>query len=114
MRLNVTIKYFLKSLIPSIIILWVFYFGWQDNPDNTRMKYVFIGCVLNSVFFPFSMKIIEKTVLTFTRKEFWQQDFFIDPVGGSLVAVFELFCFALSIPICLIYFLFVLIKALSK
>lgn len=115
MKLEITVKYFLKSLVPSCIILGVFYFGWKDNPDNTRMTYAFIGCVVSAFLFPFSMQIIKKTAFTFiTSAKIWQTDFFTNPVGGSLVAIFELFCFVVSIPVCIIYFLFLLVKALSN
>lgn len=114
MKQGTTAKYFLKSIIPSGIILLVFYFGWKDNPDNARMIYAFIGCVFSAVLFPFSIQIIKKAALTFSREEFWQTDFFTNPVGGSLVAIFELFCFIVSVPVCILYLLFVLIKALSN
>lgn len=31
MKLDISVKYLLKSLIPSLIILTVFYLGWKDN-----------------------------------------------------------------------------------
>lgn len=114
MKQGTTAKYYLKSIIPSCIILGVFYFGWKDNPDNSRMTYALIGCVISAVLFPFSIQIIKNTALTFSREEFWQADFFTNPVGGSLVAIFELFCFIVSIPVCILYLLFILIKALSN
>lgn len=112
MKLDVTVKYFLKSLVPSIIMLLVFYFGKKDNPESIIMHYAFIGCVISSVFFPFSMRIVRKTMLTFTKEEFWQRDIFTNPIGGSLVAIFEIFCFVVSVPICIVYLMFLLIKAL--
>ncbi|HFM2768853.1 colicin transporter, partial [Escherichia coli] len=49
----------------------------------------------------------------FTGKEFWQKDFFTNPVGGSLTAIFELFCFVISVPVVAIYLIFIFCKALS-
>lgn len=93
MKADISVKYFLKSLIPGFIILTVFYLGWKDNQENSRMFYAFIGCIISSITFPFSMKIIQKMVIRFTGKEVWQKDFFTNPVGGSLTVIFELFCF---------------------
>lgn len=31
MKLDISVKYFLKSLILGFIILTVFYLGWKDN-----------------------------------------------------------------------------------
>lgn len=113
MKLDISVKYLLKSLIPSLIILTVFYLGWKDNQENARMFYAFIGCIINAITFPFSMRIIQKMVIRFTGKEFWQKDFFTNPVGGSLTAIFELFCFVISVPVVAIYLIFILCKALS-
>lgn len=113
MKLDISVKYFLKSLIPSFIILAVFYLGWKDNQGNARMFYAFIGCIINSITFPFSMKIIQKMFVRFTGEEFWQKDFFTNPVGGSLTAIFELFCFVISVPVVAIYLIFIFCKVLS-
>ncbi|HGU0748160.1 TPA: colicin transporter, partial [Escherichia coli] len=37
MKLDISVKYLLKSLIPILIILTVFYLGWKDNQENARM-----------------------------------------------------------------------------
>ncbi|HCI7154768.1 TPA: colicin transporter [Salmonella enterica] len=113
MKLDISAKYLLKSLIPILIILTVFYLGWKDNQENARMFYAFIGCIISAITFPFSMRIIQKMVIRFTGKEFWQKDFFTNPVGGSLTAIFELFCFVISVPVVAIYLIFILCKALS-
>jgi len=55
MKADISVKYFLKSLIPGFIILTVFYLGWKDNQENSRMFYAFIGCIISSITFPFSM-----------------------------------------------------------
>lgn len=58
MKLDIFVKYFLKSLIPSLIILTVLYLGWKDNQENARMFYAFIGCIISAITFPLSMKIM--------------------------------------------------------
>ena len=113
MKADISVKYFLKSLIPGFIILTVFYLGWKDNQENSRMFYAFIGCIISSITFPFSMKIIQKMVIRFTGKEVWQKDFFTNPVGGSLTVIFELFCFVISVPVVAIYLIFIFCKTLS-
>lgn len=113
MKLDISVKYLLKSLIPSLIILTVFYLGWKDNQENARMFYALIGCIISAITFPFSMRIIQKMVIRFTGKELWQKDFFTNPVGGSLTAIFELFCFVISVPVVAIYLIFIFCKALS-
>ncbi len=62
MKLDISVKYLLKSLIPILIILTVFYLGWKDNQENARMFYAFIGCIISAITFPFSMRIIQKMV----------------------------------------------------
>ncbi|EFA7722506.1 colicin transporter, partial [Escherichia coli] len=85
----------------------------KDSQENARMFYAFIGCIISAITFPFSMRIIQKMVIRFTGKEFWQKDFFTNPVGGSLTAIFELFCFVISVPVVAIYLIFIFCKALS-
>lgn len=68
MKLDISVKYLLKSLIPSLIILTVFYLGWKDSQENARMFYAFIGCIISAITFPFSMRIIQKMVIRFTGK----------------------------------------------
>ncbi|WP_249545182.1 hypothetical protein [Escherichia coli] len=53
MKLDISVKYLLKSLIPSLIILTVFYLEWKDNQENARMFYAFIGCIISAITFPF-------------------------------------------------------------
>ena len=113
MKLDISVKYLLKSLIPSLIILTVFFFFLKDNKENARMFYAFIGCIISAITFPFSMRIIQKMVIRFTGKDFWQKDFFTNPVGGRLTAIFELFCFVISVPVVAIYLIFIFCKALS-
>ncbi|HFV5257696.1 TPA: hypothetical protein ACH9Q7_005957, partial [Escherichia coli] len=40
MKPDISVKYFLKSLIPVFIILTVFYLGWKDNQENGSHNYV--------------------------------------------------------------------------
>ncbi|EBP1405337.1 colicin transporter [Salmonella enterica subsp. enterica serovar Javiana] len=102
-----------ESRIPSLIILAVFYLRWKDSQENARMFYAFIGCIISAITFPFSIKIIQEMAIRFTRKEFWQKNFFTNPVGRSFTAIFELFCFVISVPVVAIYLKFIFCKALS-
>ncbi len=36
MKLDISVKYLLKSLIPILIILTVFYLGWKDNRGKCK------------------------------------------------------------------------------
>ncbi|MCR0996303.1 hypothetical protein HFK70_0024645 [Escherichia coli] len=47
------------------------------------------------------------------RERILAKDFFTNPVGGSLTAIFELFCFVISVPVVAIYLIFIFCKALS-
>ena len=79
MKLDISVKYLLKSLIPSLIILTVFYLGWKDNQENARMFYAFIGCIISAITYPFSMRIMQKMVIRFTK-------------NGRQLSVFTAFC----------------------
>lgn len=73
MKLDISVKYLLKSLIPILIILTVFIWDGKITEENARMFYAFIGCIISAITFPFSMRIIQKMVIRFTGKEFWQK-----------------------------------------
>ena len=85
MKSGITLKYYLKNSVSSVIIISVFFYSWVSNPGNDFLYQLFLVALINSLFFPFSKYIVEKTALLFSKKEFWQRDFFINPTGGSLV-----------------------------
>lgn len=112
MKLDISVKYLLKSLIPSLIILTVFI--W-DGKIARKMQECFMrssDALSVPLLFLFNEDNTEM-VIRFTGKEFWQKDFFTNPVGGSLTAIFELFCFVISVPVVAIYLIFIFCKALS-
>ncbi|MBQ4924271.1 colicin E1 family microcin immunity protein [Citrobacter sp. Cc139] len=111
---GITLKYYLKNSVWSVIVIGVFLYAWINNPDNTLSFLLLLAICINSLLFPFSKYIIQRNALLFSKKEFWQRDFFINPTGGSLVVIFEFFCFILAIPVCLLFLIFKTVKALSK
>lgn len=112
MKPKLTIKEYLRNSIFGFIVVLVFYFGWRHAPENNKMYYAFIISVISYILSPFSRKIIEQVAFRFIKKSFWQRDLFISPTGGSLIAILELICFVFSIPICLIYVLYLSLKLL--
>lgn len=73
MKLDISVKYLLKSLIPSLIILTVFYLGWKDSRENARMFYAFIGCIISAITFPFFNEDNTENGNKVYREEFWQK-----------------------------------------
>ncbi|WP_349961376.1 colicin E1 family microcin immunity protein [Yersinia alsatica] len=60
--------------------------------------------------YPLSKKFVEYIALKFTRREFWQQDFFTSSVGGSMQVILFVFCFIFAIPFFLVYLIFNIFK----
>lgn len=114
MNSGITLKYYLKNSVWSVIVIGVFLYSWINDPNNNLTFQLLLAIFINSLLFPFSKYIIKRSALLFSKKEFWQRDFFINPTGGSLVVVFEFFCFILTIPICLFFLIIKTVKTLSK
>ena len=114
MESGMTLKYYLKNSVWSVIVIGVFFYSWMNNPESELTYQLFLAVLINSFFFPFSKYIIEKTALLFSKKEFWQRDFFTSSTGGSLGVIFEFFCFILTIPVCILFLAVKSVKTLSK
>lgn len=112
MKLDISVKYLLKSLIPILIILTVFI--W-DGKITRKCKNVL--CVhrmhYQCHYFSFFNEDNTENGNKVYRERILAKDFFTNPVGGSLTAIFELFCFVISVPVVAIYLIFILCKALS-
>ncbi|CRY53588.1 Colicin E1 (microcin) immunity protein [Yersinia intermedia] len=96
-------KYYIKNIFWGLVFVAIAYYYWQEDPVNKKTILIFYFSVINCFLYPFSKKLIEHIVLKFTKKEFWQQDFFTSSVGGSLQAILFLFCFISSIPFGILY-----------
>lgn len=78
-----------------------------DNLNN----YVFLLLALvNAFLYPFAKMVIENIALEYTSRKFWEHDFFTNLVGGSMQAIYYLFCYVFSIPLGGGYVLFLIIK----
>ncbi|QDI46066.1 hypothetical protein FG173_02735 [Serratia marcescens] len=109
-----TLKYYLKHILWGLVITAVAYYAWSKNPEDSRLTLILSLSVASCVLYPFAKFAIEKTALRYSHKKFWQHDFFVSSVGGSIEVVYELFCFAFAIPVSVIYFSLSILKALKR
>ncbi|WP_145517481.1 colicin E1 family microcin immunity protein [Yersinia mollaretii] len=105
-------KYYIKNIFWGLLFVAITYYAWQESPDNKKITLLFYTSIISCVLYPFSKKLIEDITLKFTKKEFWQQDFFTSSVGGSLQAILFLFCFVFAIPFGLVYLIQKVVNAL--
>lgn len=74
----------------------------NSNKSNESFVYLLIS-IINAALYPFAHYAIKKIALKFASEEFWNKDFFTSPIGGSLSAVLYVFCFALAIPLSIVF-----------
>jgi len=79
----------------------------NSNKSNESFIYLLIS-IINAALYPFAHYAIKTIALKFAPEEFWNKDIFTSPTGGSLSAILYVFCFALAIPLSIVYFLNIL------
>ncbi|WP_193016246.1 colicin E1 family microcin immunity protein [Proteus sp. FME41] len=110
--MKVTKQYYINNMCWGWFIgLCFLYLSWNDE-----FRYKNIYLIINiygTIFFPVSKWAVESFFLGFTTREFWNRGLFSDTAGkaGGL-ALYSFIVFLLSIPITIIFILFVLVKRL--
>ncbi|HHL2560735.1 TPA: colicin E1 family microcin immunity protein [Yersinia enterocolitica] len=103
-------KYYIKNILWGLIFVAIAYYSWQENSDNKKTMLFFYFSVISCVLYPFSKKLVENVIFKFTKKEFWQQDFFTSSVGGSMQAILFLLCFIFAVPFSVLYIVYLFLK----
>ncbi|MBW3478505.1 colicin E1 family microcin immunity protein [Hafnia alvei] len=76
----------------------ILYASYGDNEPKIIALRIF--GLASAILFPFSLFLIEKTALRYTKKEFWETGFFKDGVPKTyLMTLYLIFIFMTSIPI---------------
>lgn len=107
-----TWSYYLKNILWGLFYTSAVYGAWYKNPESERLTLILILSVISCVLTPFAKKLIEIVALRYSTKEFWQQDFFVSSVGGSVQVIYDLFCLIFSIPLAALYLCMHIFKAL--
>ncbi|ROP59369.1 colicin E1 (microcin) immunity protein [Enterobacter sp. BIGb0383] len=101
-----TLNYYFRNIFPGLVLVCMSFYGWMQSPENDMKLTILIFTVVSCLLCPFSKKCLESIALRFTNRCFWQKRAFTDSAGGSLIALFYVFCFILAIPFSFIYFIF--------
>ncbi|MCK8585274.1 colicin E1 family microcin immunity protein [Yersinia ruckeri] len=109
-----TIKYYFKNIIAGLFIVIVFYYQWHKNQESEKETILLTLSIISCFLYPLSKKLVEDVALSFTKKEFWQHDFFVHPMGGSMQAILYVFCFVFAIPFGVIFMILSILKALTN
>lgn len=104
--------YYLKNIGWGIFYTSAAYGAWYKNPESERLTLILILSVISCILVPFSKKFIEIIALKYSTQEFWQQDFFVSSVGGSVRVIYDLFCLVFAIFLSAIYLFMIIFKAL--
>jgi RsiW-degrading membrane proteinase PrsW (M82 family) len=108
------VKFYLKNIVWGAIIVAMVFYDWDKNPEDKKNSFMLIFSFFSCILCPLSIKMVEIIALKFSKKEFWQNDFFTSSVGGSLQAIFYLFCFVFSIPLGLLFAIYKTVTTLSS
>lgn len=108
------VKFYFKNIVWGLIIVAIVFYDWDKNPEDKKNSLMLIFSFFSCILCPFSIKMVEMISLKFSKKEFWKKDFFTSSVGGSLQAVFYLFCFVFAIPLGLLFAIYKSVKTLAS
>ena len=103
---EMTLSYYFRNILPGLVCVCMSFYDWMQSSENDMKLTILIFTVVSCLLCPFSKKCVESIALRFTNKRFWQKRAFTDSAGGSLIALFYIFCFILAIPLAFIYLIF--------
>lgn len=89
-------QYYFQNIFFGLFLgCFSFYEFFNSGIDNEFIWLIFIS--INTVLYPFSKNLVEKTVLKYTSKDFWNRGFFMDtPAKLGLLAIYQVFCFVFA------------------
>jgi len=104
-------KYYLKNIPWSAFFLLIVIYQWCCYPESPQLNILLLWAIVSFFLYPFAKRTIEFVALKCTSKEFWHRGIFKETVGkNGLYIIYYAICFALSVPVCLIRFLFLMGK----
>ncbi|HGM5489436.1 TPA: colicin E1 family microcin immunity protein [Serratia fonticola] len=109
-----TWSYYLKNIFWGLFYTSAVCSAWYKNPESERLTVILTLSGISCFLFPFSKKLIEIIALKYSTKEFWQQDFFVSSVGGSVQVIYDLFCLVFAVPLAILYLFIAIFKALRN
>ncbi|MFT4274707.1 MAG: colicin E1 family microcin immunity protein [Pantoea sp.] len=98
-------EYF-KNLLWPVFIFSLISVNLSREPESLVWQIIWGVSVFNTFLYPFSKYAIERFALRFTSREYWHSGMWLDtPAKNPLYALYFILCFAVAIPVCIIYFL---------
>lgn len=76
---------------------------WLNSNKSNESLFYLLASIINAALYPFAHYAVKTIALKFATEDFWNKDFFTSPIGGSLSAVLYIFCFALAIPLSIVF-----------
>lgn len=105
-----TLKYYFKNLLFGLLCLISSYIIWRDNRGPVFLG-ILAASVISFLVFPFAKKAMENVALYLVPEDFWHKGVFIDiPQKSTLYIFYYILCFAIAVPVGLIYILHLLLK----
>ena len=107
-----TLKYWLKSSLYGGLCFAITIYLLLERPQTALVQQLMVLALFSFLLFPFAKSAVERVVLRYTTREDWMTGMFIEtPMKSGLYAMYYLALFAVSIPLGLIYLIFL---ALTK
>lgn len=95
-----TLKYYLHSFLPGLIVFGVTIFILRDRPQTGLIQSLYLLAVCCALIFPFAKRCIERIALRFTRPEYWTTGMWAETSGKSgIYAMYYMLIFAIAIPL---------------
>lgn len=106
-----TLKYYLGNLCLGLVMFGIIAFGWHDEPQTTTMRTLMGLGLLSGLIFPFANKAIERIALKYSTRGQWTTGFYTEtPMKNGLYAFYFMLIFVVSIPIGVIYLLYLAVS----
>lgn len=107
-------KYYAKNIHWGLLVYLVLVFVLRDDFDNPLARlFLVIGFI--SVFtFPVAKGFLENFSRRYYSKEYWTKGFYTEtPMKNGIYAMYYMFVFFMSIPICIITFIILVLKRMA-
>lgn len=104
--------YVKKSYFSGFIFLSILVWFFSNSYGSVGVQ-IFSFLTISCIFFPFAVYTMQYISLKISKHRYWDDYFFINPNGGSILAIYYLVVLIFSIPLFFIFIFFVYRKATS-
>ncbi|WP_312315305.1 colicin E1 family microcin immunity protein [Atlantibacter sp.] len=101
------IKYYVRNSIYGLIVFGIGVFILRNDTDVPVVRLLIALGFVSCLFFPFAKKAIETVALKYSTIEDWTTGAYIEtPMKSGLYAMYYMVIFAVTIPIAIIYLIY--------